>query len=499
MRVIVKLFPRDWIKARFWAGTTGILLAGITYALVPGEEFAIAPPMAAIVVLMAVWWIFEVIPIPVTSMFPLILFPFFGVAEMPEVGAYYGRPIIFLFLGGFILALGLQESGMHRRIALGIVSRIGSKPRQLVLGFMLASGALSMWISNTASVMVLVPIALSVIEGIRAECMDEGRIRRFAICFMLGIAYAADIGGMATIIGTPPNLIFLEMYQQLFPEKPPIGFVDWMVFGLPLSIVFMCAGWYMLTHWIFRFRSDDLIDGSASLQRQIDALGPATRDERAAGLIFLLAVVLWITGSDIELSNSITIQGWRSLTGLEHVTDPAVAIGAAILLFIVPSAQNDKVSLLPWRRSREIPWGILLLFGGGFAIAGGFEASGLSQLLERSIQGIPPMAPIALITVVAIAVTFITELTSNTAITNLILPILATGSIAFAIEPSLIMIPATLSASCAFMMPIASPTQTIIFGTGYVSIRQMMRAGIWFNLLGIILVVLVFGLVGGLF
>ncbi|RLD20236.1 MAG: hypothetical protein DRI69_06750 [Bacteroidetes bacterium] len=485
---------KKWWQSSLVHGIFGIVLSLVTFAYVPGEQFPEAPYVAAIVMLMAIWWIFEVIPIPVTALIPIVFFPMFDVSDIGSVSTFYGRPIIFLFLGGFILALGLQETGLHKRLALRIVHWIGSQPRQLVLGFMLASGLLSMWISNTAAVMVLVPIALSVLEGIKAEGPDKEMIRKFGVCFMLGIAYAADIGGMATLIGTPPNLIFLEMYTQLFPDKAAIGFLEWMMIGLPLSATFMFIGWYILTHWIFRFPKTELFTGEDTIEEQIRALGPISRDEMASGLIFLSAVILWITGSDIIISDSLTVHGWRSLLGLEYMTDPAVAILAAILLFLVPSYKKDKGPLLSWKRSRDIPWGIILLFGGGFAIAGGFEASGLSVLLEGAFKNIPPMAPLALIIFVAIAVTFITELTSNTAITNLILPILATGAIAMAIDPKLIMIPATLSASCAFMMPIASPTQTIIFGTGYVSIQQMMRAGIWFNILGIILIVAVFAI-----
>jgi len=490
---------KKWWQSSLTHGILGIVLSLMTFANVPGDQFPEAPYVAAIVMLMAVWWIFEVIPIPVTALIPIVFFPMFDVSDIGGVSMYYGRPIIFLFLGGFILALGLQETGLHKRLALRIVQLIGSKPRQLVLGFMLASGLLSMWISNTAAVMVLVPIALSVLEGIKTEGPDKEMMKKFGVCFMLGIAYAADIGGMATLIGTPPNLIFLEMYTQLFPDKDAIGFLEWMMIGLPLSVTFMFTGWYILTHWIFKFPETELMSGKETIKRQMIALGPMSRDEKASGLIFLIAVLLWITGADIQLSDNITVHGWRSSLGLEYMTDPAVAILAAILLFLVPSYKKEKGPLLSWRRSRDIPWGIILLFGGGFAIAGGFEASGLSVLVEGAFKNIPRMAPLALIALVAIAVTFITELTSNTAITNLLLPILATGAIAMAIDPKLIMIPATLSASCAFMMPIASPTQTIIFGTGYVSIQQMMRAGIWFNLLGIILVVAVFAIYIALF
>ena len=481
-----------WWKHNLSLAILGIIFSLITYALVPGDEYQEAPLMAAIVVLMAVWWILEAVPIAVTSLLPIILFPLFNISDVAEAGKYYGKPIIFLFLGGFMLAFGLQESGIHKRIALKVVQFIGSSPKRLVLGFMVATGFLSMWISNTASVMVMMPIGLSIMEGIRKEVKDSDLIAKFGVCLMLGIAYSADIGGMATLIGTPPNLIFLEMYTQLFPDAAAIGFLEWMIICLPLSIVFMSIGWFILTHLIFRFPSSALFIQPTSVSIQLKEMGSMSRDERLTGLIFLITAIMWMTGTDIKINENFTIHGWRYLLNLPLVSDSAVAIGAASLLFLIPSKQHRGRTLLTWQKARKLPWGVLLLFGGGFAIAGGFELSGLSKLVESLFSDLPPLSPLVILVIVCVFVTFLTELTSNAAITNLLLPILATGAVVLGIDPKLIMISATLSASCAFMMPIASPTQAIVFGSGYVTIKQMMRAGIWFNLLGVILIVMLF-------
>ena len=483
---------KPWWTHPIFSGIFGLLLSLGVYHWVPGDAYPQAPAMAAIVTLMASWWIFEVIPIPVTSLFPIVLFPFFEISDVAQAGSYYGKPIIFLFLGGFLLALGLQESGIHKRIALRVVQLIGSSPRKLILGFMIASGFLSMWISNTASVMVMLPICLSVMDGVKSEVEDSKLIAHFGICFMLGIAYAADIGGMATLIGTPPNLIFLEMYSQLFPDVPSIGFLEWMIINLPLSILFMASGWFILTHFIYKLPAQDLFQQRTGISRQLKELGPMSRDEKLTGLIFFLAALLWMTGSDIKINENLTIHGWRYGLGLEYVSDSAVAVATATLLFLLPSKQKKGEALLNWSRAREVPWGILLLFGGGFAIAGGFELSGLSKLVENMFANLPALHPLLIVGIVCVFVTFITELTSNSAIANLLLPILATGAVVLGIDPKLLMIPATLSASCAFMMPIASPTQAIVFGSGYVSITQMMRTGIWFNLLGVSLIMILF-------
>jgi len=452
--------------------------------------------MAGLAALMAICWVTEIVPIPVTSLFPLVLFPLFGIADLEAVGANYGKPVIFLFLGGFLLALGLQRSDVHRRIALWIIVKIGSQPARLVFGFMLATALLSMWISNTATVLVMLPIAMALLAESKQSGSDPELVKNFALALMLGIAYSADIGGMATPVGTPPNLVFLELYSKLVPGSPSIGFGQWMILGLPLSIVFLISGWFMLTHFLFRFPKSGLFSESNTIQKTKLSLGPLRRDEILTVLIFIGVALLWITGEDLQLGDW-KFSGWRNLLQLEMAGDASIAIAGACLLFIIPSQDHPGETLLTWKQTSEIPWGLLLLFGGGFALAGGFQASGLSNEIGNALTGLAGIHPALLVVVVCVVITFLTEVTSNTATTTLILPILAEASDTLGINPVLLMIPATLSASCAFMMPVASPTQAIVFGSGYVPIRQMVRAGIWFNLLGIVLVTALFLLLAG--
>ena len=482
-----KLFKSKWIY-----GILALLLAVLCYYLVPSETYPQAPIMAAIVIIMAVFWIFEIVPIAITSLLPIVLFPLFEILDTKSTALFYGKEIIFLFLGGLMLAQGIQNSNLHKRIALHIVNIIGSKPANLVLGFMVATAGLSMWISNTASVMVMMPIGLSIIEEIK-EVKDSNKfLSKFAVALMLGIAYAADIGGMATLIGTPPNLVFMEMYHELFPDLPAIGFTQWMMMGLPISIIFLFTGWLLMTKVIFRMPKLKVFTSKDLIKDMLKALGKLRRDEVASGLVFLSAALLWVTGSDIMLSDSFTIHGWRSALGLEMVSDASIAVGTSLLLFLIPSKDRPEEKLLTWNKVRELPWGILLLFGGGFAIAGGFNSSGLSNIIGNLFAQLDINSPILIVIIVCFVLTFLTEITSNTATTNLILPILAKASAVLGLDPRILMIPATLSASCAFMMPIASPTQAIVFGSGHVKIKQMIKAGILFNLWGVIVVTSVF-------
>lgn len=483
------------LTRKYIFGLLGIILSIIAYYFIPSETYPQAPLMAAVVTLMAVFWIFEVVPIAVTSLLPIVLFPVFGILDAKSTSLFYGKEIIFLFLGGFMLAQGIQNSNLHKRIALHIVNIIGSKPSRLVLGFMVATALLSMWISNTAAVMVMLPISLSIIEEIKGALVSKKMISKFAAALMLGIAYAADIGGMATLIGTPPNLVFMEMYHELFPDLPKIGFAQWMMMGLPISITFLFTGWLLMTKVIFRMPKVKVFENPHLVKDLIKNLGKLRRDELLSGLVFFVAAILWVTGSDITLSESVTIHGWRSSFNLNEVSDASIAIGTAFLLFIIPSKDRPKEMLLTWKKARELPWGILLLFGGGFAIAGGFNSSGLSNIIGNLFNEMTITSPILIVVIICLVLTLLTEITSNTATTNLILPILAKASVVLGLDPRLLMIPATLSASCAFMMPIASPTQAIVFGSGYVKIKQMIRAGILFNLLGIIIVTGVFMLV----
>ncbi len=482
-----KLFKNKWIY-----GVLAILLATACFYYVPSTPYSQAPIMAAIVVIMAIFWIFEVVPIAITSLLPIILFPLFGILDTKATALFYGKEIIFLFLGGLMLAQGIQQSNLHKRIALHIVNIIGSKPANLVLGFMVATASLSMWISNTASVMLMMPIGLSIIEEIKETKVNNKLIPKFAVAVMLGIAYSADIGGMATLIGTPPNLVFMEMYHSLFPNLPKIGFTQWMLMGLPLSITFIFTGWLLMTKVIFRMPKTQFFESPHIIRDLLKNLGKLRRDELASGIVFLIAALLWLTGSDVTLSNSVTLHGWRSSFGLENVSDASIAIGTALLLFIIPSKDRPNEMLLKWNKVRELPWGILLLFGGGFAIAGGFDSSGLSNVVGGLFAHLDIESPIIIVLIVCFVLTFLTEITSNTATTNLVLPILAKASVILNLDPRILMIPATLSASCAFMMPIASPTQAIVFGSGHVNMKQMIRAGILFNIMGIIIVTSVF-------
>ena len=471
----------------------GIVLAVLVYLLVPADTYPEAPAMAAVVTLMAIWWILEAVPIPVTSILPLFLFPLLGIQDMATTGAFYGKSTIFLFLGGFVLAIGLQETGLHKRIALRIVGWIGGQPRRLILGFMLATWFLSMWISNTATVMVMLPIALSILE--QAKGQGNTGIPLFAIALMRGIAYAADMCGMATLVGTAPNVGYTTVFQDYFPEGPTVDFLAWFQMGFPLSISFVLLGWLLLVRVLFRIGKDNLLGSDDLVTSQLRALGPMRRDEWAAGLVFAAVALIWLTGSDLKLGGA-TVPGWRSLLDLKEVKDEAVAIAGAVALFLLPSRERPGQALLPWEQARNLPWGVWLLFGGGFAIAGGFASSGLSAMVGEQMMGLLGLGAVPLVLVVCLLLTILTEITSNTATTNLVLPILAQAGISLGLDPRILMVPATLSASCAFMMPVASPTQAIVFGSGYVPIKQMIRAGFWFNLLGILLVTSIFFLVG---
>ena len=482
---------------RAWKLALGPGLAALVLVLGPGEDPAVAR-MAAIAAWMAAWWVTEAVPIPVTSLLPLVLMPLAGIESMQAVAPNYGRPTIFLFLGGFLLALGLQASGAHRRMALAIIGVVGGRPSRIVLGFMLASALLSMWISNTATVMVLMPIGLAVLSAAKDRGVEEGDLKRLGAAVMLGIAYAADIGGMATLVGTPPNLSYKEQLGRLFPDAPAPSFGDWMKLGVPISVVFLGVGWLALTRISFRLRGDALLGSRAAVQALRRDLGPVRRDEWIAAVVFGLTALLWVTRKDLELG-LFTVPGWSRLPFLVdgYIDDATVAVATALLLFMIPSRDRPGECMLEWRMAKQVPWGMLLLFGGGFALAAGFRSSGLSAWMGGQFTALEGLSPILVMIIVCVVLTFLTELTSNTATTEMVLPILASAGVALGTDPRYLMIPATLSASCAFMMPVASPTQAIVFGSGWVPIRDMVRAGIWFNLIGVILVALMFALLAG--
>lgn len=466
-------------RGRSWKLLLGPALAVAVYLLGPGDDPKVAR-MAAVAVWMAAWWVTEAVPIPVTALLPIVLLPLSGIAPVAAVAAEYGQPTIYLFLGGFLIALALESTGLHRRLALLLVHKVGSRPRGLVLGFLLSAGLLSMWISNTAAVMVHLPIALSVLAAVRAKGGDDARL---APAVLIAVAYGANIGGLATPVGTPPNLIYRDQLGKLFPRAPSSSFAGWMAIGVPLAAAYLGVGWLLLTRVAFRLGGEALLGSRDAVLAMRKELGPVRRDEIMAAAVFLATALLWVLRAPLGIG--------------DEKTDSVIAIAAGILLFVLPSLDRPGERLLEWRETSRLPWGMLLVFGGGFALASGFQSSGLSVWLGgrlAALQGIPPFL---LMLVVCVAITLLTEFASNTAATQMVLPVLAAAATAAGTDPRYLMVPATLAASCGFMMPVGSPTQTIVFGTGLVPVRDMVRAGIWFDILGIALVAALFGLLGG--
>lgn len=444
------------------------------------------------------------IPIPATSLLPLVLFPALGVMPARQAAASYAGDTIFLFLGGFILALGVQRWGLHRRIALRIVGVIGSSPSRMVLGFMAATAFLSMWISNTATTLMMLPIALAVVSSMRETAANHASaggdaLAGFAPALLLGVAYAASIGGMATPIGTPPNIAFLRVLEILYPDAPSISFGRWLLAFLPLVAVFLPLAWLVLTRVVHRVPRARVHAGREVIRAELRALGAMSAGERRMLIIFVATAILWITRGDLLLGGA-RIPGWAGLierwigapfqAGYLH--DATVAMAMALLTFLVPGDRDERGQprpLMDWDTARQLPWGVLLLFGGGFALAMAFKESGLSQHLGETFAGVISGAPaLLLMMAVCLLVTGLTEMTSNTATTEVMLPVLAGAAGAASVHPLLLMLPATLSASCAFMLPIATPPNAIVFGSGAVDMREMIRAGVVLNGAGVLVI-----------
>lgn len=410
----------------------------------------------AIAALCAVWWVTEPIPIPATSIIPFAAFPLTGVVSHKEVASAYGHHLILLLMGGFILSTAMERSGAHKRLALGMVRLFGrSGGRGLVLGFMLASGVLSMWISNTATTLMLLPVALAVIN----QSKDE----KLGVALLLGMAYAASVGGMGTPVGTPPNVIFMGAYDKIVGRE--ISFLDWMKIGIPIVVVMLPLIWLWLTRGLQKGSSVEL-----------PSPGPWRPAEVRVLVVFGLTAAAWITRAE-------PFGGWGKLFGVEaYAGDSTVALAAVVVLFLIPDGEGER--LLDWETAQRIPWGLLLLFGGGIALASGFGASGLSAALGKALGGLAALPAILMILTLCLGVTFLTEVTSNTATTALLMPILAEAGLAIGVDPALLMIPATISASCAFMLPVATAPNAIVFGTNRLPIQTMMREGFILNVAG---------------
>lgn len=406
-----------------------------------------------------IWWVFEPIPIPATSLIPLALLPLSGVISSKQIAQSYGHPLILLLLGGFMLSTALAKSGAHRRIALTMVRLFGgSSSKRLVFGFMAASAVLSMWISNTATTLMLLPVAMAVVE----KTEDP----KLVIPLLLGIAYAASIGGIGTPIGTPPNIIFMGVYSEIVGRE--LTFLQWMTLAIPVVLVFLpIVGW-----WLTR-------NLSAKSRIQLPKVGSWQTAEKRVLLVFAITALCWITRRE-------PFGGWTAWIGAPYSNDAIVAFIGVVALFVIPDGKGKK--LLDWETAASIPWGMLILFGAGLAIAEAFTSSGLSNTIGEALSGLASLHPLIIIACICLTVTFLTEATSNTATTTLLMPILAAGAMGAGIDPMLFMVPAAMSASCAFMLPVATAPNIIVFSTGHFPIERMVREGFALNLIGVLVI-----------
>jgi len=432
--------------------------------------------MVGITLWIAIWWISEAVPIAVTSLLPIILFPATGILNISETTAAFGDKYVFLYLGGFILAIAIEKWNLHKRIALNIINLIGTNIYRIILGFMVATAFLSMWISNTATAVMMLPMGMSIVSTLKDNpTTDENENSIFGKTLMLSIAYAASIGGIATLIGTPPNLVFAGFVQKTYGIE--ITFSQWIKFGLPISIVLLGIAWLYLTRVAYTFKQTEFPGGKQEIKRLLLELGPIKKEEKIVFLVFILTALCWITRSFI-------IQ--KLIPGID---DTVIAITAAVVLFVLPSSKKNK-PLIIWSDAIKIPWGIILLFGGGMALATGFETTGLAVWLGNQMGLLEGLSFFLLILIIIAAVNFLTEVTSNLATTAMLMPILAPIALNLNVNPFILMVATTVAASCAFMLPVATPPNAVVFGSGYLKIADMIKAGFWMNIISIILLTL---------
>lgn len=496
---------RHWI-----AFLSGIILFFTVLVLPSPADLQVpAQRMLAVAMLMAVWWLGEAVPIAVTALLPIALYPLLGIMPSKAVAPNYGNHLIFLFLGGFMIALAMEKWNLHKRVALNIIAKTGTSLPRLVLGFMLASAFLSMWISNTATTMMMLPVAMAVVRQVAVHASIDGRaggetekalIGNFGLVLMLALAYSASIGGIGTLIGTPPNIVFAGFFKSHYPDAEEISFMQWMIVAVPVVLIFLPVVWWYLCRFVPRVSLDRFKTGDDALRvidREREGLGPMQGPERVVAIVFVLTALLWVFRKPLVLGG-VTVPGWSELfsnpAGIHDAT-VAMAMGLLLMAFPLKLLKNVETEdrrewcLLDWETVRtRMPWGILLLFGGGFALASGFKASGLDVWLGAKLSLVTQLPLWMLVALLCLGLTFLTEMTSNTATATMILPIIAATADASGIEPLQLLVPATLSASFAFMMPVATPPNAIVFGSGWVTMPQMARAGLVLNLLGATLI-----------
>jgi sodium-dependent dicarboxylate transporter 2/3/5 len=432
--------------------------------------------LLSITLWMALWWVTESVPIAITALLPIILFPMTGAVDLQTTTASYGHKYIFLYMGGFMLAIAIEKWNLHKRIALNIIKIIGTNISKIILGFMVATAFLSMWISNTATAVMMLPIAMSIVAQLQDNPNTEKNENLiFGKALMLSIAYSASIGGMATLIGTPPNLVFAGYVEETYGIE--ITFLQWLKFGVPIAIPLLVIAWLYLTKFAFKFKQKEFPGGKEEINRLLVLIGPMKREEKLVSAIFVLTAFCWITRSFI-------LQEF-----FPFIDDTIIAMTAGILLFVVP-ASDFKKRLITWEDAVKLPWGIILLFGGGMALAAGFQITGLASWLGAQMSIFQGLSLLVLVFVIITLVNFFTEFTSNLATTAMLLPILAPIAISLNINPYMLMVACTIAASCAFMMPVATPPNAVVFGSGYLRIPDMIKSGIWMNIISIIFLTL---------
>ncbi|MFN3600447.1 MAG: SLC13 family permease [Dietzia sp.] len=493
--------PRGEFVRSVIGTVAGLVVAVLVYLVMPGDLEHNARLTAAVAVLLGIWWMTECIPIPATALVPLIAFPVFAEGiSVNDVGAEYGNSIIFLFMGGFLIAIAMQRWNLHRRIALLTVRAMGTRSTRVVAGFMIATAFLSMWVSNTATAVMMLPIGVSVLmlatdlgakqdsdgestepevdasTDTNSDAVKEAVIRsNFGTALMLGIAYAASVGSLATIIGTPPNTLLAGYLST--EHDVQLGFGQWMMVGLPLSTVMLVITWLLLTKVLFRPEIERIPGGRGLFDDELAKLGPMSSGEKRVSAVFVAAAFSWVAVPLVFED--------------PPISDAGIALVAGLLLFLLPSGTARGVRLLTWDAALALPWGVLLLFGGGLALSAQFSGSGLADWIGEQAGALGAVPIILLVVLIAAGITFLTELTSNTATAATFLPVAGGVALGLGLDPMLLAVPVALAATCAFMLPVATPPNAIAYGSGYVTIAQMIRGGVWLNLIGIVLITFV--------
>jgi len=459
----------------------GLILGPLSFLLIilfyhPNGLSETANAVLASASWVAIWWITEAIPIAATALLPMVLFPLTGGMNLNETTASYGHKYVFLYVGGFILAIAIEKWKLHRRIALTIIKVVGTNVRNIILGFMIATAFLSMWISNTATAVMILPVGMAIITQLKDNPQTiENENLIFGKALMLSIAYSASIGGMSTLIGTPPNLVFAGVIKEVYHTE--ISFFQWFIFGFPISVILLLLCWLYLTRVAFKFEQNEFPGGRQEITKQLKALGKISVEEKIVFTVFLCTAFAWIT-------RSFFIKHF-----IPTIDDTIIAVFFALLLFILPS--NTKgVKIINWEDAVKLPWGIVLLFGGGMALALGFETSGLAIWIGERMSSLGFVPLFFLLLILITAVNFLTEITSNLATTAMLLPVLVSLASAVGVHPYLLLVGATMAASCAFMLPVATPPNAVVFGSGYLKMEDMVTKGFWMNIISIILLTL---------